>query len=271
MAAKITIRQLTNMADLTATVDLQKAVWQMHDVEVASPHTLRAIVHSGGTVIGAEAAGRMVGFCTGFGALRDGQLFLWSHMAAVHPDLQGGNIGFRLKQAQREWALAKGFQLIAWTFDPLQSGNANFNFNRLGVIARSYSENHYGEMQDGINAGLASDRLEAQWQLEAPHVLELAQGRRSDFAHRRHGAEKLLYIDGTGQLFREQPSTYDAERYALEIPANIADLKRQDLELAVTWQLHLRAAMTALLAAGYVVTAFSRDRETASYFLSRES
>ena len=169
MSEQISIRELTTMAELNATVDLQRAVWGMHDAEAASPHTLRAIVHSGGAVFGAVArrvawtqtrrshvqkGERLVGFCFGFAAPRDGELWLWSHMAAVDPDLQGRGIGFRLKQAQRAWALKQGYRWMAWTFDPMQAGNANFNFNRLGVTARRYSADHYGEMQDGSQRGL---------------------------------------------------------------------------------------------------------------------
>ena len=160
MVRDIVIRQLIDMVDLSATVDLQKAVWRMQDVEVSSPHTLRAIVYSGGAVLGAVArrhshvvarrhnhglAGeQLVGFCFGFGTLRDGEHWLWSHMAGVHPDFQGKGIGHQLKLAQREWALGQGYRWMAWTFDPMQAGNANFNFNRLGVTARRYSVDHYG-------------------------------------------------------------------------------------------------------------------------------
>ena len=177
MSETITIRELRTMPGINATVELQKAVWRMHDVEVSSPHTLRAIVHAGGAVIGAEAEGRLVGFCFGMAAWREGELWLWSHMAGVRPEYQGRGVGLKLKLAQREWALGKGFSRMAWTFDPMQSGNANFNFNRLGTTARNYSVNHYGDMQDGINAGMASDRLEAQWQLDSPRVIALAEGR----------------------------------------------------------------------------------------------
>ena len=176
MSETITIRELRTMPDINATVELQKAVWGMHDVEVSSPHTLRAIVHAGGAVIGAEAEGRLVGFCFGMAAWREGELWLWSHMAGVRPEYQGRGVGLKLKLAQREWALGKGFRRMAWTFDPMQAGNANFNFNRLGTTARHYSVNHYGDMQDGINAGMASDRLEAQWQLDSPRVIALAEG-----------------------------------------------------------------------------------------------
>ena len=269
MSGNISIGELKSMAELLATVDLQKAVWGMHDVEVSSPHTLRAIVHAGGCVMAAEDGGQLVGFCFGMAAWRWGELWLWSHMAGVRPEYQGRGIGFRLKLAQRDWALAHGYRQMAWTFDPMQSGNANFNFNRLGVTARIYSVNHYGDMQDGINAGLASDRLEAQWQLDAAHVVELARGRPRDTVVALSGAKKLVWIDEAGALRGTSPPAFDAARYAIEIPHNITALKQRDIELAKDWQMQVRSAMTALFDAGYVVTGFSRAGETASYIVSR--
>ena len=268
MTDQITIRELTTMPDLNATVELQRAVWGMHDVEVSSPHTLRAIVHSGGAVIGALAEGGLVGFCFGFAAPRDGELWLWSHMAAVHPDFQGRGIGYRLKQAQRAWALANNYRWMAWTFDPLQAGNANFNFNRLGVTARRYSANHYGDMQDGLNAGLASDRLEAQWQLDAPQVSALAAGERRGDELDLSGLRKLVYLGEDGAIRRAQPAAAGEAVYSIQIPANIAGLKQRDIERAKQWQLHLREAMIELLAAGYVVSGFLRAGDTGYYILS---
>ncbi len=292
MIRDIVIRQLIDMDDLSATVDLQKAVWRMHDVEVSSPHTLRAIAHSGGAVIGAvarrhshdRANEQLVGFCFGFGTLRDGELWLWSHMAGVHPDYQGQGIGLQLKLAQREWALSQGYRWMAWTFDPMQAGNANFNFNRLGVTARGYSVDHYGVMQDGINAGLASDRLEAQWELEA---LPPPPGPRSPLGPpAQRGAEipkegggdspfdnvdiiNLVFVDEDGRLRRERPKSRSDEVFGIEIPANIAELKVTDFERAKQWQLYVRAAMTDLLDAGYIVSGFIRTGERGWYILSQ--
>ncbi len=270
MTDRVAIRQLKDMADMQATVPLQRAVWRMSDVEVASPHTLKAIVHSGGCVIGAEAGGRLIGFCTGFAAIRDGQRLLWSHMAGVEPAQQGRGIGWRLKQAQREWALERGYRLIAWTFDPLQSGNANFNFNRLGISARRYSANHYGVMQDSINAGLASDRLEAQWQLDSPRVVALAAGRAVADPTAWDDVCRLVYDDEDGVLQISDPPALDAERYGIEIPADIAALKERDLARAQAWQLHVREAMTRLLTAGYIVSGFQRGGGKAQYRLSQD-
>lgn len=278
MVRDIVIRQLIDMDDLSATVDLQKAVWRMHDVEVSSPHTLRAIAHSGGAVLGAVEGQQLVGFCFGFGTLRDGELWLWSHMAGVHPDFQGQGIGLQLKLAQREWALAQGYRWMAWTFDPMQAGNANFNFNRLGVTARRYSVDHYGAMQDGINAGLASDRLEAQWELNAPKVIAMAAGRYQRSAADTPDALDMVVIEKEGKLEYRPPPQRGEQRYVagrhsyfgIEIPGNIAELKERDLKRARKWQLYVREAMTELLAVGCVVSGFYRQGDAAWYVLGRD-
>ena len=45
---------------------------------------------------------------------------------------------------QREDALARGIELIEWTFDPLEIKNAYLNLEKLGAIARRYNINQYG-------------------------------------------------------------------------------------------------------------------------------
>ncbi len=267
MTEQISIRKLTTMPDLNATVELQRAVWGMRDVEVSSPHTLRAIVHSGGAVMGALAGECLVGFCCGFAALRAGELWLWSHMAAVHPNFQGMGIGYRLKQAQRAWALAAGYRRMAWTFDPMQAGNANFNFNRLGVTARRYSANHYGDMQDGLNAGLASDRLEAQWQLDSPRVIAMAEPGYAENKDDWPAALTMVVLEKRGALLYRPPPVNGEQVLGIEIPPDIAELKRTDIKRAQQWQQQVRAAMIALLAAGYVVNGFLRLGGSSFYTL----
>lgn len=271
----VKIRELHAMKDLLETVDLQKVVWGMHDQETSSPHTMKAATVAGGGVLGAEADGRLIGFCFGIAAKRGGEVWLWSHMTAVRPEFQNEGIGFALKQAQRAWALANGYRVMAWTFDPMQAGNANFNFNRLGATARVYYVNHYGAMQDDLNAGLASDRLEAQWQLDSPRVLDLAKLPRSPESIGRTfmkppAAPKLVYVDAAGALCRSMPASFDAAQYGIEIPPSIAALKADNMARAQTWQLHLREAITSLLGAGYHVSDFVRGDGASWYVMSRD-
>lgn len=68
-----------------------------------------------------------------------------------------------------------GYSLMIWTFDPLESRNTYLDFSKLKGICYIYLKNCYGEMQDGLNKGLPSDRLKLEcgwrvksaWQLSA--------------------------------------------------------------------------------------------------------
>ena len=69
-------------------------------------------------------------------------------MLGVLPEYRDAGIGRRLKLRQRDDALARGIELIEWTFDPLELKNAYFNMERLGAIVRRYhaqSVRHHDE------------------------------------------------------------------------------------------------------------------------------
>src|ERR1700741_5673119 len=93
----------------------------------------------GGQVMGAFDGGGMVGFALSVPGTRTGHVYLHSHMLAVRKDHRNSGLGRRLKLLQREDALARGIELIEWTFDPLEIKNAHLNIERLGPIARRYN------------------------------------------------------------------------------------------------------------------------------------
>jgi predicted GNAT superfamily acetyltransferase len=75
-----------------------------------------------------------------------------------------------MKFFQREDALQRGFELIEWTFDPLEIKNTYLNIEKLGAIARRYNVNQYGITSSPLQGGLPSDRLIAEWWLESKRV-----------------------------------------------------------------------------------------------------
>ena len=264
----ITTRELHAMDDLNATIDLQKAVWQMQGNECSSAYIQNAIIHNGGNVLCAEHEGKMVGFCLGFPAKRGKELWLWSHMAGVLPEYQGHGIGLLLKLKQRSWALDNGYSVIGWTFDPMQRGNANFNLRQLGAIANKYYVNHYGEMKDGINAGLASDRLEAYWELQNPRVIAVANGSTVDPTPIDRNLFVVRYVGGDDVIY-EMPTYLKNDQYWIEIPRKISTLKQTNLALAQDWQLVVRKAIVHLLSEGFVATDFISESETCAYRFTR--
>ncbi|QPC84619.1 GNAT family N-acetyltransferase [Phototrophicus methaneseepsis] len=256
MSNTISLRILHSMEDFDKVLALQISIWQMETSGTTSPSIMNAFSHNGGVVVGAELDGRMIGFCLGFPAKNGDAISLWSHMAGVEPAYQGHGVGYMLKQAQRRWALENGYNVIRWTFDPLQRGNANFNFNRLGVRVERYEVNLYGEMTDSINVGLASDRCEAYWDLNQPHVQALAENPEFTPLDTEFDAEAFLVGENgdDSQHVPQAPLTRDT--YCIEIPYQIAKLKQTNKPLAISWQLAVREAMLHALKEGYIAYHF---------------
>src|SRR5712692_1650482 len=92
------IRLAKSRADFDACVEVQRAVWQLSDLEITSALQMIATTHAGGLVQLAERAdGRIVGFAHAFPALRKGIPHLHSDMLAVLPEEQKHGVGARLK------------------------------------------------------------------------------------------------------------------------------------------------------------------------------
>ncbi len=257
-SAEVCIRRLHTSEEMQAVVELEVAVWATPPVEVLPAHILIAIVHNSGQVLGAFAGQSLIGMSVGLPAWREGERFLWSHMAGVHPDWQGGGVGTALKHRQHELAGVEGFRSVRWTFDPLQRGNANFNFRLPGVWARQYYVNHYGQMDDGINAGLPSDRLEAHW------PIRVAPARKSPSL--KTSGQLMLLADAQGQP-ETRDLSHEGTATGIEIPRGLADLKRHDPDLALAWRMAVRSAFEAAFAQGYRATAFSEVEGRTAYLL----
>jgi len=75
-------------------------------------------------------------------------------MLAVRDTYRNKGIGQKLKLAQRDDAISRGFELMEWTFDPLEIKNAYLNIEKLGAIARRYNINQYGYTSSPLQGGL---------------------------------------------------------------------------------------------------------------------
>lgn len=174
-AGAITIRECEGIEELNACVALQKEVWKFDDVDLIPLRMFVVSQKIGGQVIGAFAGDRLVGFAFSIPGSRSGHAYLHSHMLAVRDAYRNLGLGRRLKLAQRADALQRGFELMEWTFDPLEIKNAHLNLARLGAIARRYSINHYGFSSSPLQGGLPTDRLVAEWWLKSKRVINLLE------------------------------------------------------------------------------------------------
>jgi len=174
-ADPIVIRKCQQLDEMRACVALQKEVWNFSDADLVPLRMFVVAEKVGGQVIGAFAGQEMAGFALSVPGARGGHSYLHSHMLAVRKPHQNAGLGRRIKLFQRDDALARGFELIEWTFDPLEIKNAYLNIEKLGAIARRYSVNQYGITSSPLQGGLPTDRLVAEWWLKSKRVETLLQ------------------------------------------------------------------------------------------------
>lgn len=239
----ITIRRLREMPEYDATVPLQVAVWGYIDLDIVPPRILQVATLIGGIVLGVYEGREMIGFSFSMpGHRADGSTYLHSHMTAVLKEHQNRGIGRRLKLFQRQAALAEGYKLIEWTFDPLEIRNAHFNIERLGVVVNRYKPNAYGITSSPLHGAIPTDRLVAEWHLAGPRVRAM--------------------LDEGRRLEADVEATVD-------VPAAAAALRNSDPEQAAAMQTAVRERFIELLSRGLTVIGYSRTDEGGRFEFGR--
>ena len=234
----IAIKPMTAMAEFDRCVELQVQVWGYSDGDVVPRRMFVLAERIGGQVLGAVVQGvagaeAIVGFAMALPGYRAGAAYLHSHMLAVLPAYRNAGLGRRLKLAQREEALQRGFALMEWTFDPLEIKNAYLNLARLGAICRRYQRDFYGPSSSPLQGGLPTDRLVAEWWLGSEHV-------------RRRLAN--------------EPQN-EAVRVRVDVPAGVPEWKRvaADRPRARAAQNEVREQLQAGFSRGLTATGYERD------------
>jgi predicted GNAT superfamily acetyltransferase len=269
------IRDLRGLDDYRAVVELEKAIWNYTDLaDVITVPAFIITVKRGGILIGAfDTADRIVGFAFSIVGMKDGRPTQWSHMMGVLPEYRRGGLGRTLKLAQRDRAIAAGFALMEWTFDPLQTLNAHLNFRKLGVVCHEYVENLYGESTSALHRGTPTDRFVVEWWLQEPHVerrLAAVEGltmRASDVAD-----APLVNQTAAAERWTKPAAadlSLDARRVWVEIPGGFTEMQQQAPDLALEWRLHTREIFTTYFARGYKAVDFGLNGDRGRYLLAR--
>ena len=246
---EIQIRECTTIEEFDSCVALQSEAFGLPDLEISPRRHLIVSRQAGGWTLAAFVAERMIGFVHHLAAVRpNNEIYGYSHMMAVAKDYQNKGIGARLKWAQREKALSEGRTFIKWTWDPMQSRNAHFNLNRLGVTVDTYLDNFYGTdyFADPAQAeedrpGLQSGRLVARWDLQSPRVVALGSG--------------------TAHTIEAKPVA------SVAIPVEWSAFVKRDTQRARDVQARVRSEFKKLFAEGLVCAALERGAEESRYLL----
>lgn len=292
--------QIVDQPDqMTAIEELQRIVWPGSETEIVPAHLLITVANNGGFVIGAFylevasissanlSAGTnnrhippgspLVGFVYGFPGLYqtpDGpRLKHTSHQMGVHPEHRSHGLGFALKRAQWQMVRHQGIDRITWTYDPLLSRNAYLNISKLGAVCNTYMRDVYGHLRDGLNYGIATDRLKVDWWTNSQRVNQrLSKNARGklDLAHFLSAGAEIVNPTRIDQNGLPQTDFDEEENMTLgfikqkdappiilvEIPEDFLELKAKDIDLAIKWRMLLRSLLEFYFEQGYYITDF---------------
>ncbi|HTS47694.1 MAG TPA: hypothetical protein VMH05_07105, partial [Bryobacteraceae bacterium] len=171
-----------------------------------------------------------------------GKSYLHSHMLGVLAEYRDAGVGRRLKLAQREEALARGIDLIEWTFDPLEIKNAFFNIERLGAVVRRYVLNQYGTTTSHLHGGLPTDRCIAEWWIASERARAII----------------------AGEPFERNPI-----EMRVAIPSDIARIRSKEPKRAREIQQKASEEFRSAFDRGLAVIGFEKSEEAGTYLLGR--
>jgi predicted GNAT superfamily acetyltransferase len=236
------IRQCEKIEEFEDCLQLQRRVWEYSDLDLTPLRSFIVARYSGGFTLGAfDPSNKLLGMAHALAAI-DEKLrpYYYSQMLAVEAGLQNAGIGVKLKLAQRDHAIKKGVPLMSWTFDPLQSRNAHLNIVKLGGVVRRYCVNFYGANSTSVfHRGLDTDRLFIEWWVRSPRVVNALEGVR--------------------------PA--DKPEAAVEIPRDIGEIKKRDMDEARQWQMRIREGFRTYLSEGLYCAGFEASPTTNSRYL----
>ncbi len=239
----IEVRTLTTHDEFHEAVALQKQIWGFKDIDLLPVRLFVVASKIGGQALGAFDQGKMIAFGLAIPGIKPGGKFYWhSHMLGVLPEYRNYGVGRMMKLRQRQDALARGVDLIEWTFDPLELKNAYFNIERLGAVVRRYVLNQYGTTSSRLHGGLPTDRCVAEWSLDHPRV-------------------RRVVDEG-------QPLTPPAAAARIAVPADIEQIRHKDKRRAREIQERVSSQFVSFFAEGLAVVAFQREEQEGVYLLA---
>lgn len=255
----VSIKMLSTIEELEQMQQIETAVWRMDPIPV---HQTFTALKNGGVVLGAFDDERIVGFLYSFAGFQDGFPYLCSHMMGILPTYQKHGLGAKLKLKQAEIAGEKGYRRIIWTFDPLESKNAYLNLHKLKAVGAWYKADHYGSMNDDLNQGLPTDRIQIKWDITSPHAnLSVPFQKESVLLKRDQDGAPVVQ-----EHFRTADFSNDGV-YFMEIPENFQEIKQTNFSLAKAWRIETRNVFQQLFDHGFQAIDFQQDEQGNCYYI----
>jgi predicted GNAT superfamily acetyltransferase len=261
-----------------AVRSMQQAIWQS-DPDYLYPVDIHATSFGAAQSLVARTPGcrPLAGFLFGFHAFAGPALpTIWpfrsdwrleSQLLGVAPNCRTQGIATALKIAQAAACQEAGIEVVHWTFDPLQFGNAVLNLGRLRAVAYTFYPRYY-EFRNALNQVPAS-RLGVTWLIASRRV---QQALRPDAATPTHKLEEDSSLQRVNDGWAALDLAATAPQIAIEIPVRWTAMQATAPQEALRW----RQAVDQLLAhyvghepGRYMITGVGQREGARNYLIAR--
>lgn len=256
---------------------LQKKVWNITNEAFLYPHDLYHPYSGLATRLIARDEASVVGFLFGFygrgkqwygsqSGFHNGQ-WLESQLMGIDPTYRRKGIGRSLKLLQRESAQQEGLEVIHWTVDPLQAGNAELNMNTLGGVAVQHYRNYYN-FRNNLNR-VAASRIGISWLVNSDRVEKHSDGYKQEYDFAQISKQStteivhpILQTASGLKKFKVASWKPSSKTILFEIPNDWNTLQESDLTSAELWRESSDDILETILSKDnplYAITGITRD------------
>lgn len=238
-------------ADLEEFLGMFAKVFGFTERNTPPAWLVHLLLEHGGLALGARVGDEPAAFSFSFPAAIDGRAYLSVAGITVAPAFESRGLAARLLERFGAFALDLGYEALRWTADPLGSRALYLHLTKVGGELVAYYPDFYqpfnhlpfvpGGRADAVDIQWvpATDPSRARGGLDGARLIT-----RSEAAG--DGVRALIHWDTVDSL-----SSSSATKAATEIPWDINAFNARRSALAATWRRGVRAAVEALLAAGY--------------------
>ena len=223
--------------------DLQGDIWGLSGLDKYPPWATLIIVMSGNFLTVAYDGEEPIGLALlqRSQSIETKKPYLYLSMIGVHPDHRNKGIGEALMKEVSAVSLKNDFHAIKWTYDPLESANANLYIRKLGARVHKYYVNYYGELS-GKDRGGETDRFWTELDLNSSSKTNIR-------------AEAVISLSKSAEF----DSINAPQSIAIEIPDNFIEIKSDSPESAEEIRMSTRGIFQKLFENGYEIKSFYRD------------
>ena len=226
----------------------QLLIWNISPGSAMPIHKLFTLADRGGIVIGAFDQNALIGHAVLIPAYDNQrhESFLYLDMVGVLPDYRNRNLAERMLRLAGEWAQQSDYVSIQWTFDPLESANANLYLKKLGARAVRFYRDYYGP---ATSIAYASDRFWVRWEKSTAVPAALP----------KHS----ISLQSQNPIVFPNP----AQALAISLPPDFRHIIQTEPDRAAMIRLRSREVLSQVFEFGYVIAGFLRA-ESENYYIA---